>query len=91
MCNQRQALSPETQDQWDVRSVFTHVIWAQPDTLRLSDLIRELGESGRSDERDRIERAVRDLVRAGLLFRCADVVLPTRTALRAYELLMGAV
>lgn len=88
---QRQPLSTEAEDQNDVRSVFTHVLWTQPDPLRLSDLILELGESEEFGERDRIERAVRELVKAGLVFRCGEVVLPTRTALKAYELLMGAV
>jgi hypothetical protein len=91
MSNRRKPLSTEAEDQRDARSVLTHLIGTQPDTLRLSDLILELGESEGFDERDRIERAVRDLVKAGLVFRCAGVVLPTRTALRAYELLMGTV
>jgi hypothetical protein len=87
---QRKPLSTDAEDQRDVRSVFTHLIWAQPDTLRLSDLVLELAETEEFDERDRIERAVRELVKAGLVFRCAGVVLPTRPALRAYELLMEA-
>jgi len=40
-------------------------------------------------KRDGVERAVRELVMGGLLFRCEGTVLPTRTALRAYELLVG--
>lgn len=91
MHEQRQPLSTEAEDRRDARSVFTHLIGTQPDTLRLSDLILELGESEEFDQRDRIERAVRELVKAGLAFRCAGVVLPTRTALRAYELLIGTV
>ena len=55
MHEQRQPLSTEAEDQRDARSVFTHLIGTQPDTLRLSDLILELGESEEFDQRDRIE------------------------------------
>jgi hypothetical protein len=77
------------EDQRDETAVFVHVVETYPDTLRLSDLIRELGDPEDFSERDRTERAVRELVSAGLLFRSEAVVLPTRTALRAYELLAG--
>lgn len=65
-----------------------HVVDAYPTNLRLSDLVRELTD-GSEDfaERDRIERAVRELVRVGLLFRCEGLALPTRAGLRAYEVL----
>ena len=52
-------------------------------------LIPELSDPEDFSERDRIERAVRELVKAGLLFRSECGVLPTRAALRAYELLDG--
>jgi hypothetical protein len=61
-----------------------------PGTLRLSDQIREHSHPENYRTRVGIERAVRDLVRGGLLFRCEGVVLPTRTALRAYELFVEA-
>jgi hypothetical protein len=89
MQDQRKPRSIEVEDEIDVRNVFTHLVSAQPHTLRFSDLILELGDPEEFSERDRIERAVGELVRAGLVFRCAEVVLPTRTALRAFELLMG--
>jgi len=69
------------------RAVLVHVITAHPGTLRLSDLIREFGGSKDFSERDAIERAVRGLVRGGLLFRCEGAVLPTRAALYASEVL----
>lgn len=37
-------------------------------------------------QKDAIERAVRDLVAAGLLFRNGELVLPTRAALRFDEI-----
>jgi len=89
MHDQRKPPSTDVEDAGDMRSVFAHLIWAQPTALRESDLILELAESEEFGERDRIERAVRELVKAGLAFRCAGVVLPTRAALRAYDLLLG--
>jgi len=67
-----------------------HVVETHPATLRLSDLIRELGDPDDFPERDAVERAVRELIKGGLLFRCEGAVLPTRAALRAYELLEEA-
>lgn len=82
--------SNAAEDLMNEQAIFVHVIETFPDTLRLSDLTRELGDPEDFTERDRTERAVRELVKAGLLFRCEGVVLPTRTALRAYELLSEA-
>jgi hypothetical protein len=75
-----------TEDRREAGAVLRHVIEAHPATLRLSDLIRELGDPDDFSERDRIERAVRDLVKGGLLFRCEGAVLPTRAALYLCEL-----
>jgi hypothetical protein len=68
------------------RAVFVHVLAVHPITLLLSDLIRELSDPDDFAERDAIERAVRDLVKGGLLFRCEGAVLPTRAALYLSEL-----
>ena len=90
MHDQPKAASNAAEDRKDERAALSHVVESYPDTLRLSDLLRELGDPDDPTERDRIERAVRELVKAGLLFRCEGAVLPTRTALRAYELLIEA-
>jgi len=74
----------------DERAIFVHVVETFPETLRLSDLIRDLSDPEDFGERDRIEEAVRELIRGGLLFRGSGAVLPTRSALRAYELLIEA-
>jgi hypothetical protein len=80
--------SNAAQDRHDQGIVLVHVVHHYPTNFRLSDLVRELiAESGDFGERDRIERAMRDLVAVGLLFRCNGLVLPTRAALRAYEVL----
>ncbi len=85
-----EAKSNAAEDLKDERAILVHVVETFPETLRLSDLTRELGDPENFAERDRTERAVRELVKAGLLFRSEGVVLPTRTALRAYELLSEA-
>jgi hypothetical protein len=82
--------SPAGEDLRDERAVLVHVIEVHPATLKLSDLTRELGDPEDFSERDRIERAVRELAKGGLLFRAECGVLPTRAALRAYELLIEA-
>jgi len=87
MQDQRMAASNAAEDLRDERAVFVHLVETFPQTLRLSDLIRELGGAEDFAKRDGIERAVRELAKGGLLFRCEGAVLPTRTAMRAYELL----
>lgn len=67
--------------------VLVHITHHYPTAFRISDLVRELTDGSDFSERDRIERAVAELVQVGLLFRCEAAVLPTRAALRAYEVL----
>jgi hypothetical protein len=81
--------NPAVEDLRDERAVLVHVVEVHPATLKLSDLTRELSDPEDFSERDRIERAVRELVKGGLMFRAECGVLPTRAALRAYELLVG--
>ncbi|HWO83641.1 MAG TPA: hypothetical protein VNM38_07620 [Solirubrobacterales bacterium] len=89
MHDQSKAAPTEAEDLKDQSAVLMHVVKSHPATLRLSDLTRELGDPEDFAERDGIERAVRELVQFGLLFRCEGAVLPTRCALRAYEVLGG--
>ena len=86
----RMAATNAAEDLRDERAILVHVIDSYPETLRLSDLILEFGGTEDFRKRDGVERAVRELVAGGLLFRCEGAVLPTRTALRAYELLLEA-
>jgi len=90
MHDQSKAASNAAEDLTNERAVFAHIIDTFPATLRLSDVMQEMGGSENFAKRDSVERAVRELVRGGLLFRCESVVLPTRPALRAYELLVEA-
>jgi hypothetical protein len=74
--------TPEAQDLHDQAVVLTQVLTNWPTHLRVSDLLREIVSDPRDfAQRDKVERAVRDLVSAGLVFRCESVVMPTRAAL----------
>jgi hypothetical protein len=87
----RGASSPRSnaaQELHDQGVVLIHVLSIYPTQIRLLELIRELtDDSGDFAGRDRIERAVRELIRVGLLFRCEGLVLPTRAALRFNQIL----
>lgn len=63
-------------------AVLQQVLALHPTTITMEELARELDEGG-----DALERAVRDLIAAGLLHRSGELVLPTRAALRFDELL----
>lgn len=83
----RPAAGNAAADRREEGAVLRHVIEVHPATLLISDLIRELGEPDDYAERDGIERAVRELVKGGLLFRCEGAVLPTRQALYLCDVL----
>lgn len=87
MQNKAKSASTAGEDRQHERAVLVHVIDNHPTTLRLSDLIRELGDPEDFAQRDGIERAVRELVKGGLLFRCEGAVLPTRQALYLWQTL----
>jgi len=73
--------APATADDLYEESVLRHVLHRQPTVLRLCDLIREVRPiPGDSGPRDAVERAVRELVRVGLLYRQGECVLPTPAA-----------
>ena len=83
----RRVVDPVAEDRRDEGAVLRHVVETHPATLRLSDLIRELSDSDAFGDRDRIERAIRELVKGGLLFRCEGAVLPTRQTLYLFDVL----
>jgi hypothetical protein len=69
-------------------AVLRQVLLLHPTQVTLEELIREIAaDPDAFAERDAIERAVRDLTRAGLLHRSGDLILPSRAALRFDELL----
>jgi hypothetical protein len=90
MRNQPKAAPNAAEDLKDERAILVYVAETFPQTMLLSDLIREVGDPDDFAKRDSVERAVRELVKGGLMFRSSGTVLPTRAALRAYELLVEA-
>lgn len=85
-----QAGDPAEQDRRDQATVLSHVLSLHPESLTLAELVRELeGEGVSFSERDRIERAVRDLEGVGLVRRACELVLPTRAAVAFGALACG--
>lgn len=74
--------APFEDDDLYEQAVLRRVLASQPTILRLCDLIREVGC------RDAVQRAVRELVKVGLLHRQGECVLPTPAAVyvRGWEL-----
>jgi hypothetical protein len=74
--------APFEDDDLYEQAVLRRVLASQPTILRLCDLIREVGC------RDAVQRAVRELVKVGLLHRQGEIVLPTPAAVyvRGWEL-----
>jgi hypothetical protein len=84
------ATTTSQQDYRDQAGVFRHVLSIYPEVLTKDELIREMTGGASSPsfaERDRIERAVRDLIAGGLLHEDAMLVLPTRAAVLAHSIL----
>jgi hypothetical protein len=86
--------SPDARDRRDQIAVLITVLDLHPIQVTVSEVIRELAlDPADFGERDRIERAIRDLAGVGLLHRHDfrnrpdALVAPTRVALRASELL----
>ena len=78
------------QDHRDQAGVLRHVLSIYPEIIIREELIREMtvGDSSLAfAERDRIERAVRDLIAGGLLHEDGKLVLPTRAAVLCHSLL----
>jgi hypothetical protein len=69
-------------------AVLSQVLSLHPTQITLAELVREVAVDPEAfAERDAIERAVRDLTRAGLLHRSGELILPSRAAQRFSELL----
>lgn len=78
------------QDVRDRARVLREVLDLYPETLTLDELVRELTvDSVEFRERDRVQRAMRDLIAGGLIHRVGDLVLPTRAAVNFQELSEG--
>lgn len=88
MADRNEIRTPGADDATIEAAVLRQLLALFPIQLTLADLIREIvGESTEFGQRDAVERAVRQLAADGLVNRSGDVVLPSRAALRFYELL----
>jgi hypothetical protein len=80
--------SPAAEDAAHESAVLQQLLDLHPTQVTVTELLREIGgEIAGFDERDAIERAVRELVGAGLLHRRDDFIVPSRAAVRFNELL----
>lgn len=69
-------------------AVLRQLLDLHPTRLTTAELVREFGgDRGGFEERDALERAVRELCAVGLLHQGEGFVMPTRAALRFSELL----
>jgi type IV secretory pathway protease TraF len=70
-------------------AVLRHLLALHPTAVTLEELIRGLGAEAESfAQRDAVERAVGELIGAGLLHRGDSLLLPTQAALR-FDSLLG--
>jgi hypothetical protein len=69
-------------------TVLRQLLLLHPAQVTLEELVTDIAaDPDEFAERDAIERAVRELARAGLLHRNGDFAIPSRAALRFSELL----
>lgn len=82
------AATTAQEDCRDQAAVLRQILDLHPEALTLAELTREMTiDSTDHTERDRIERAVRDLIGGGVLHLVGDLVLPTRAAVYCHSIL----
>ena len=80
--------SPIAQDTTVEAAVLRQLLALHPVQLTIAELVREVSDGpGDFAATDPVERAVGQLGAAGLVHRNGEMVLPSRAALRFYELL----
>lgn len=73
--------SPAKREDRNQAEVLCQVLGIYPEAMTLDELVCELTVASEEfSERDRVERATRDLIAGGLLRRVGELVLPTRPA-----------
>jgi hypothetical protein len=71
-------------------AVLGYLLSQYPHQLTEREIIRAMaGERPTYDQKDAIERAIEEIVRAGIARRCESLVLLTHTARRIFELEVG--
>jgi hypothetical protein len=82
--------APFEEDDLYEQAVLRHILYWQPTILRMGDLAREVRPvPSDSASRDAVERAVRELVKVGLLYRQGECVLPTPMAVYVRGMELG--
>jgi hypothetical protein len=85
-----QSRSPAEQDAATAAAVLCRLLELYPAQPSFEELLREVAsDPGDFGQRDAVERAVHDLAASGLLHRNGELLLPSRAAVRADELLAG--
>jgi hypothetical protein len=85
--SERRLLTTGDEDDRDQATVLREILFIYPEPITLGELIRKMIVTPTEfSERDRIERAVRDLNACGLLHQNGGLILPTRAAVRCHEL-----
>jgi hypothetical protein len=83
-----QTRNPSAQDMTIEAVVLRQLLALHPIQLTVGELAREIGgEAADFAQTDAVERAIDQLAVTGLLHVNGNVVLPSRAALRFYELL----
>jgi hypothetical protein len=80
-CAERDLPRPLAEDAKVERVVLAFLLEEHPAQLTIIELSLTLNADPGFDSNDAVERAVRELVGAGLLYCCGGFVLPTRAAL----------
>ena len=79
--------SPAARQRREQAEALRQVLFIYPETMTLDELVCELTFGSQEfAERDRVERAVHDLIAGGLLRRLGDLVLPTRPAVNYHRI-----
>lgn len=83
-------VSPDEADRESRASVLAHLLYLHPAQLTVEEIVREFANDPEDfGQRDQVERAVGDLVRAGLLHRNGDFAVPALPAVHFDGLEMG--
>lgn len=80
-CAERDLRRPDAEDRKAERVVLAFLLEEHPSQLTIPELSLALNADPGFDSADAVERAVRELVGAGLLYCCGGFVLPTRAAI----------
>lgn len=88
MSGMEEIRTPKAEDETIEGAVLRQLLDLHPVQLTLAEVVREMSpEKADFSQRDAVARAVKQLAAAGLVHHSGELVLPTRAALRFYELL----